>query len=144
MKDQFQGIENLVLVKTRVWEDRLGIAHWTLEHAFLDSFDNEAEGGDDFKTTALTEARWQYLTAKIKWFLPSAVRHSDTELEKILVHELVHVLLAPEQTLVFERAIDEAEGMTDADSDKLMLRYSEQLELSTEMTTRALWKAYES
>lgn len=126
-----------------VWVERIGLTHFEIRHAFLDSYDG-AGSTDDFHTTAVCETRWQYMQAKIKWYLPSAVRHDDEQLERTLVHELCHVLLSPEQTLLdvkLEKAVD---GVPAEDADDLQDRYFERLELSTEMTARALLRAWPS
>ena len=125
-----------------VWQERLGLGHWSIVHVYLDTY--EGESGDDFKTTAVCESRWQYLQAKIKWYLPSAVRHDDDELERVLVHELCHVLLAPEQCLVDSRLAHDSShtAFTDPEVDALAERNYEHLELATEMTARALLRAW--
>lgn len=122
----------------------MGLSHWDIDHVFLDCF-YEGDVGDDFKVTAVTECRWQYLSAKIKWYLPSAIRHDRTTLDKILVHELCHVLLSPEQSLVDARIQHDATAkqLKDIEHQLLADRNYEQLELSTEMACRAIWKAWE-
>lgn len=139
----YDRIEGAIKKMAPKWQKRLGLDHWEIRHVFIDSFDDD-QSSDDYKTTAITETRWQYLQAKIKWFLPSAARHSDLELEKVLVHELVHVLLAPEQQLV-DTAIDHSTAThpyTASDHDALSARNYELLELSTESVTRALLTAW--
>jgi hypothetical protein len=116
-------VETTIARLAPVWQKRIGLAHFDITHVFLDSYYGD-DGEEDFKVTAVTESRWQYLQAKIKWYLPSAVRHDAARLEEILVHELCHVLLAPEQT-------------------HMKARHSEHLELATEMVARAVlagWK----
>lgn len=141
MKQQYQHAIAHIEKLAPVWQDRMGLSHVQIEHVFLDAFDGEGSN-DDYKTTAVTESRWQYMQAKVKWYLPSMIRHSDEALEGTLVHELCHVLLGAEQVLVFEKAVDAAEGMADSDADALMDRYSEQLELSTELTARAILRGW--
>jgi len=139
-----ERVQRAVERHATTWQKRLGLGHWEIRHVFLDTFDDD-QNADDYKTTAITECRWQYLQAKIKWFLPSAARHDDLELEKVLVHELVHVLLAPEQSLV-DTAIDHSTAShpyTTADHEALSARNYELLELSTELVTRALWNAWQ-
>ena len=127
-----------------IWQTRMGLDHWTIEHVFLDSLVGD-DDGTDFVTTATTEGRWQYGQAKIKWYEPSAVRHDDDELERILVHELCHVLLMCEQTLIDARFAGDAarDRFTDQEHQLLIDRNYEHLEMATEMTARAVlagWK----
>lgn len=135
-------VVKLVQKLAPVWQTRMGLDHWDIEHIFLDSYFGE-EGHDDYKVTAITESRWQYLQAKIKWYLPSAVRHDDEVIEKVLVHELVHVLLAPEQALVDTAIAQNSATLNSSETDALTERYYEHIELATEMTTKAIlngWK----
>lgn len=132
-------VETHIKKIARMWQDRMFLSHWTIEHVFLDSFSGD-DGNEDFKVTAVTESRWQYLQAKIKWYLPSAVRHDNEELERVLVHELCHVLLAPEQSLIDTRIEHDtaSTAYTASEHDALAERNYEHLELATEMVTRAI------
>lgn len=108
--------------RSPLWQRRIGLSHFSIRHSFVDAFFGDEDAGD-VKTTAVTNVRWQYLEARIVWYLPSAVRHEDEYLERTLVHELCHVLLSPEQA-------------------DIPGKHSEKLELSTEMVARALWIAW--
>jgi hypothetical protein len=121
----------------------MGLSHFNVEHVFLDSFLGE-DGEEDFKITATTESRWNYMLAKIKWYLPSAVRHSDETLEHTLVHELTHVLLSPEQVLIDARLQmhSDAEGLSEAEFLLLRDSYYEHLELATEMAAKAIYAGW--
>jgi hypothetical protein len=122
-----------------IWQTRLCLNHWDIEHVYIDNYYGD-DTGEDNKVTATTHAQWQYLDAKIKWYLPSAVRHDDETLEKILVHELAHVLLAPEQTLIDTEIIhSSAHGnYSETQTNALVERNYEHIELSTEMVTKAI------
>jgi hypothetical protein len=60
---------------------------------------SDSEHPDDSYTAADTDAKWEYRQAKITFYLPSIANHDDEDLEGIIVHELVHVLLAPMESL---------------------------------------------
>jgi hypothetical protein len=126
------------------WQRRMGLMHWDIEHVFIDSYYDDSSG-EDFKVTAITESRWQYMQARIKWYLPSAVRHDNDVLEKVLVHELCHVLLAPEQALIDTKTNDDVyhSHYIGPDADALWERNYEHLELSTEMVTKAIMAGWE-
>lgn len=138
MKPQFQAIEDKITRWSPVWVERMRLSEWEIEYVFLDSFypDDDPE---DFKVTAVCEGRHAYYMAKIKWFLPSAIRHDDLRLEQTLVHELCHVLLAHEQSVV-----DRLAAIDSPSADALVEIYAELRETSTELTCRALWKAWGS
>lgn len=139
-----ERVENLIIRLAPKWQKRMGLTHWEINHVFIDSF-YEDDGQEDFKVTAITESRWQYMQARIKWYVPSASRHDDEELEKTLVHELCHVLLAPEQALIDTKTSHDTyhSHFLGSDADALWERNYEHLELATEMVTRAVmagWK----
>lgn len=141
MKAQYERVEDLVLSASPVWQSRLGLDHFEIEHVFLDSFMGE-DPDDDFKITAVCECRWNYLEAKIKWYLPSAVRHDDQKLEETLVHELCHVLLSAEQGVVANLDFGDDDELTDDDRDALEEADHALVELTTEMVARAFWRAW--
>lgn len=120
--DQYDAIRYLIRRCSPVWQTQMGLSHFDVQHVFVETFYGDEEAGD-VKTTAVTVVKWQYLEAKIVWYLPSAIRHDESYLERTLVHELCHVLLAAEQA-------------------DIPARHHEKLELSTEMVTKALWRAY--
>lgn len=113
-----------ILAHVDTWIPRLGLDGWELEVVFLDSWEGTDECEDDFRCTATCESRWNYLQAKIKFYNPSLLRHSDRVLEETVVHELCHVLLAAEQSCIRK----------DPDMEKL--------ELSTETAARAFMRAW--
>lgn len=93
-----------------LWQDRMGLGHFTITHTFLEL------GGEDI---AVTDARWNYLEARINWYLHIAARFTDEDIEEALVHEYVHILLCPEQSVV-------------------PAKHTDQMELATEMAARAV------
>lgn len=125
-----------------IWESRMGLTHFEINHVFLESQFGEMTE-DDFLVTAVCETRWNYLQATIKWYLPSAVRHTDEELEGTLVHELCHVLLAPEQALL-EVKLDQARADLGGDDfDQVQALMYERMEMATEYASRAIMKAWQ-
>jgi len=123
MKAQYTQVSDLIEARSPIWEERLGLSDFEIEHAFLDAFEGGDDSCTDFYTTATCETRWNYFQAKIKWYLPSAVRIDPQHLEQTLVHELCHVLLASEQADIPDK-------------------HSEKMELATERAARAFWNAY--
>ena len=140
MPEPYDRVTKLITKLAPIWHTRLGLNHWEIEHTFLDNYYDTEE----HKVTATTHAQWQYLDATIKWYLPSAVRHNDTTLEKILIHELVHVLLSPEQSIIDTEIVHSSNHgqYSETQTNALAERNYEHIELSTEMITKALWNAY--
>lgn len=138
-KAQYRRVIDLIEKESPAMVTMMGLDHWEIEHVFLDTFFGD-DGEEDFKITAVTETRWEYMQAKIKWFLPSAVRHDDFRLKKTLIHELNHVTLAPEQAIVSD--LQEMEALTGEEITAYCDGFSKRIELSTEMMTRALVRAW--
>lgn len=126
-----------------IWQTRLGLNHWDITHTYLETYYGE-EHNEDHKVTATTNAQWQYMDANIKWYLPAAIQHNETTIEKILVHELVHVLLSPEQTLIDTEIVHSSTHgqYSETQTNALSERNYEHIELATEMTAKALYNAY--
>lgn len=140
----FGRVEGFVRDRAGLWQVRMGLGHWDVDHVFLESFFVE-EGFEDVRVCAVTESRWEYLSARVRWFLPAVVRLGEVEVDKILVHELCHVMLSPEQVLIDARLSGNAahERLTNQEHALLADRNYEHLELATEMTCRAIWTAWE-
>lgn len=141
MNPQYAAIERLVRRRSPVWQKRLRLEHFGIRHAFIDSYFGD-DGEEDFKITASTETRWNYFQAKVKWYLPSAARHELSDIEGTLVHELVHVLLAPEQYLLDKQVARDTDGLDEADAALVTALYYERMEMATEQVTQTLLRAY--
>jgi len=81
-------------------------------------------------TTAMTNASWQYKSATIRWFMLNVMTSEDERLFAVVVHELVHVLLNPIDSLI-----------TADDNDKLAAVYGRMNEYVTETLTRVILHA---
>lgn len=44
---------------------------------------------------ARVETQWQYRQAHITWYLPNTMNQKDDDLDSIVVHEFVHILINP-------------------------------------------------
>lgn len=84
------------LVETiHVWK-HLVPPGWDVKHLFIESkVDTESP-----ETLAETDAAWQYHQATIRWSLPNVAGVDDKYLDGTVVHELVHVLLSPMESLL--------------------------------------------
>jgi hypothetical protein len=70
------------------WANLLGLGHYCIQLWF------SHEGVDGI--TATTSTRWEYLTAKITFNLPQCMQFADNDavLENVVIHELLHVVVA--------------------------------------------------
>lgn len=134
-------LEEFIHDRMDLWQERLGLDHWTIDTRCNAGFMAE-DGQGSMRCTAETEGRWQYMQAVVTFYMDAAARHSWEEIDRICCHEMVHVLLMPEQSAFFEKSVDDADGAYDKDADQMLAMRAERLELSTEMATRALLRAW--
>jgi hypothetical protein len=86
--------EARILEATARWEHELEMGWLSIGHIFVDQVRGE-ESDDIESTAAVTYASWEYRHATITWYLPAVGTMTDEALNDVVVHELVHVLLAP-------------------------------------------------
>ena len=73
------------------------IAEWlNLEHTDVRISFNRDTGDPDFPDTACeTAAKWEYSSATMTWNLDNIVGTKRHQLEELILHEYVHILLGP-------------------------------------------------
>lgn len=90
MAEVRERIRNIV---TR-WITPMGLNWWDVEVKFV----YQAPLADSsFLTIARADVEWEYKLASITFYVPEMVDMEDKELEEIVVHEMVHILVAPIQ-----------------------------------------------
>ena len=75
------------------WRAQLGLDWLTIAVGY-----SEGELAGEPSTCATTTALWQYRDASLMFYLPACALLDDDELERVVVHELVHVLNNPIET----------------------------------------------
>jgi len=116
--DRYKPLKRTIRTLAAEWEPRLDLPGILVAHRFHNKwFDDD----NSDTTVANTVARWEYREAVIHWYLPSAVRLARSDLEMVLVHEYVHVLLGPIR-------------------ESIPGEHMDRLELATESVCRALLK----
>lgn len=51
-------------------------------------------------TCCATLAQWQYSRARLRWFMPRVVTITDHRLRAVVVHEIIHIVLNPIDSLL--------------------------------------------
>lgn len=82
-------------------------------------FNRHLKDDREFTSAADTSTHWQYRKAHINFYLPAIVDIDDAELERVVVHELSHVLIG---------------SVSNFSNDE----YREMTEYATECVTQAL------
>ena len=75
------------------WAERLGLKWWSLNFLHHRKTPKKFKRTDGHQTGVSTIARWQYLEAYFEVNTPAIARMSDSELEELVVHEMMHVLV---------------------------------------------------
>ena len=115
MTDKEYSAQKSRVEKTfRKWSDPAGMGGWIIVHTWHrdgTSGDNNSNAGEMI-STARASVAWQYCHVTFHWNLVQIEDNSDTELDRIVRHEICHVLVAemrmwgnPTQS---ERECDEA------------------------------------
>jgi hypothetical protein len=123
-KEVFKGqkeFEKRATEMTNRIAEELDLGWLRINHRF-----NEHAAPESLDTIAEAYPHWEYRQTKIIWNVSTASTVNDDELERVIIHELVHALIAP----LFEE-------LSNAQQQKL----SKQNELSTENITRAITAA---
>ena len=91
MKDkEFAAAKARVWKYTKKWDLPLGLRWWHQTHEWCDEPIGDAPEGRSVAGKA--DVDWQYCRVVFKWYLPGLAELDDTALEKLVVHEMMHVL----------------------------------------------------
>lgn len=93
----FEQVQRLTKISAE-WVRALGLGWWRIDLTYDrtggDFADSEVREGSFVKgTTARCYADWQYGIATIVWNMPTLSRLNDDELERVFLHELMHIFL---------------------------------------------------
>lgn len=92
---EFEQERERILAFARKWAEPLGLGWWeiTYEYARDDYKAPSPSYAPDTFSAAYCTADWRYGHATIVFNMPVMAQQSDSKAEKIVVHELCHVLL---------------------------------------------------
>ena len=111
MTDQEYNKQKARLVALRKkWHETLGLKWWKVDYVYVR--DDKLEGGESgWSVDARCVVKWEYRDASISFDMDRVSKLSDTDLEKIFVHECCHILVnqmrewAPEEISVERKTI---------------------------------------
>lgn len=91
---EFKKLHDKIRKIAEDWMQVLGLMWWnvTLEYV-RDPRGMPSRQGNDNYCLGEAHAYWQYLEATVKFNMPDLMDKPDEELEKIVLHELVHILV---------------------------------------------------
>ena len=73
------------------WQPRLSLGLWHIDHYFHAGPDTMPPDSEDAMAVCFSE--WRYLTAQVHWDLTATTTVDDETLERVFVHELMHIHL---------------------------------------------------
>jgi hypothetical protein len=89
---EFETQKARIIALERRWFETLGLAAWKLNTEFVrGDFSNGGQPAPDTLATAKTHS--EYMLATISWNMPVVIDHNDRELERIFLHEMMHVMV---------------------------------------------------
>lgn len=78
----------------RRWKLRLGMSWFHMEYVFERGHASGAEG-EAASIAGETKTQWQYRQGQVTFYMPIIATLDDEMLEKVFVHELMHVFVGP-------------------------------------------------
>lgn len=90
-----EAVARVQLIEER-WHHALGLGWWRVTL----TYDRSGEGFHDehpdsgFTTLAKAKGRWMYGLGEITFNIPACADTSDEDLERVIVHEICHILVA--------------------------------------------------
>ena len=77
------------------WKECLGLSWWNISFHYYRDSGVYAESGENLslESKAHTSASWAYLDAAIHFNLSGLFDYNDTQLEEVVVHEFMHILV---------------------------------------------------
>lgn len=75
------------------WQPKLALNEWEINHYFH-RVSSDMPDGHAGQATAVCRPHWEYLLAAIHWDLSTLADVEDDMLERVFVHELMHIHLA--------------------------------------------------
>lgn len=114
---RYEDAYNRVLFVTSLWDKTLGVSRVAqVTHRRADILPDEPNQG----IVAETKVSWEYRQASIIWYVPNVCTIDDAELERIVVHEFVHVLIAPMEARVPDKFVKEREFAVQCLTDAIL------------------------
>lgn len=89
---EFKSVQKRVRGFLEKWKSILPLGTWDITPSYYREPWKDSEGGSS-EAIAQTFADWRYLHAAIWWYAPKIVDMGNEELERCVVHELMHCLL---------------------------------------------------
>jgi len=95
MTPEFETAQRRIETSVAKWSKLMDMGWLTIKHTFNPNF-SEAH----HYIVASTEVDWEYRSGVTDWYLPRVCAITDETLESVVVHEGVHCLTAPMESII--------------------------------------------
>ena len=118
---EFEGLKSKLMALDEMWCETLGLRWWALGYVYDRQGKKPSSG--TFSEVARCDVKWWRKVAVITFDMPALLKSPDDELEKVFVHELMHIFL------------HEARELDNGDSS--VFKHEERV--ATDLTSAFLW-----
>ena len=97
---EYADLKGAIEVFSERWRARLGLRWWKVNYTFdrtgedFADAENSSDGSTRTRASARTSVRWPYLIATVAFNMPALAELSLGDVEELLLHEHVHILVA--------------------------------------------------
>lgn len=89
---EFEAQKARIVALEKRWFETLGLAAWKINTEFIrGDFTMDGQPAPDTMATASTQSK--YMLSTISWNMPLVADHPDRELERIFLHEVMHIMV---------------------------------------------------
>ena len=88
----FEAAKERIKAIVGIWHKVLGLDWWRMTYLYSRE-KIVSESGDGFTCLGMAHVQWQYQAATITLNVPSLADESDSVVEMVVIHEMMHVFL---------------------------------------------------
>ncbi len=88
-----QQLHKLISKYVRKWRDKLFLGLWKIDMRVVDHIEGSGRNDESWCVAATTDSNWKYLQADLQFSHYLLSEKEEKQIERIVIHELLHVLL---------------------------------------------------
>jgi hypothetical protein len=104
MDEDYDELKARILEKMNEWKALLALDLPDITVRWSEAYHEE-----DAHCQATTLTTWQYRESYITFYLPTLTNDSESQIERLIAHELVHCIMAPMETHVKAKHAEQCE-----------------------------------
>ena len=116
MKDkEYDALKAKIERIALAWINDCGFGWWQIDLEYSREYREDDDDNGNGTSQAETWCQWQYRSARIVFYLPAFKDTNDWKVERVVVHELSHILVAP----IHDFTDDNTTQMTEAATENV-------------------------